>query len=87
MKGNRYLNVILTLLTVVLTLNLAASWTRTPDLLPAAAAQGIPDEGAQRNEIIAQLKALNKKADEIRQAMLSGALQVKVMGLPKEEEK
>jgi hypothetical protein len=78
MKDNRYLNVILTILTIVMALNLAVSWSAAPDLLPAAQAQGIPDEGAQRNEIINQLKMLNKKADEMRQALLSGSLQVKV---------
>ena len=78
MKDTRYLNVILTLLTIVLALNLVVTWGGSPSLLPRAQAQGIPDEGAQRNQIIDQLRQLNKRADSIHELMASGRLYVHV---------
>lgn len=85
MKDLRYLNFILTALTIVMTLNLAVAWTAGPSWLPQAQAQGIPDEGAQRNQIIAELKRLNNKADEVRDVMVSGKLYVKVAGAARED--
>lgn len=86
MKDTRYLNIILTLLTIVMALNLAVSWSRSPDMLPQAHAQGIPDEGAQRNQIIEQLKSLNKKTEDIRDLMVSGRLHVTITAPPAREQ-
>ena len=83
MKDVRYLNVILTVLTIVMALNLAVSWSSGPSWLPQAHAQGIPDEGAQRQQIIEELKKLNKKADDIRDVMVSGRVFVRVTNAPK----
>jgi len=84
MKDLRYLNVILTVLTVVLALNLALAFSGGPSWLPAARAQGIPDEGAQRAQIIEQLRTLNRKADDVRDVLVSGKLMVRVT-MPRED--
>jgi len=78
MKDLRYLNFILTALTIVMALNLAVAWTSGPSWISEARAQGIPDEGAQRNQIIEELRRLNKKADEVREVLVSGKLHVRV---------
>jgi hypothetical protein len=59
-------------------LNLAVTWSSGPSWLPQAQAQGIPDEGAQRNQIIDELRRLNKKAEELRELMVSGRMHVRV---------
>ena len=76
----RYLNGILTVLALLLALNLWTAWTATPatDLASTAHAQGIPDEGAQRRDIIDQLKLLNTKADAIQALLSSGQVRVQV---------
>ncbi len=61
MSHFRYLNAVLTVLCVLLGLNLYADWTERSVFDTPAYAQGIPDEGAQRLQMIDQLKLLNKK--------------------------
>ena len=51
-------------------------WGGGPAISPAQA-QGIPDSGAQLQQVIEQLKAANAKMDRIA-AQLSGGLEVKV---------
>ena len=76
MNSLRYLNTILTLLTVLLALCLWTAWSGSPAALPAAQAQGIPDTGAQNLQIIDQLKLLNRRTDEIAGLLASGKLRV-----------
>ncbi|MBI1367444.1 MAG: hypothetical protein GC162_02195 [Planctomycetes bacterium] len=78
MKSLAYLNGVLTVLAVLLALQLWTSWTSSPDIASPAYAQGIPDEGAQRNQIIDQLKLLNQKTEEMKGLLLSGKISVKV---------
>ena len=82
----RYLNVILTVLTLVLGLNLYVQFGQLPSGVSEAEAApargGIPDEGAQRYEIITQLKALNTKVDRTNSILSSGNMKVRVM-IPK----
>ena len=47
--------------------------------LPSARAAGIPDAGAQQQEIIDQLKSSNDKLDKLIKILSGGDLQVKVI--------
>jgi len=79
MKGLKYLNTMLTVLAVLLALQLWTTWNAAPvDLAAAAHAQGIPDEGAQRKQIIDELKLVNKKVEELKGLMVSGKVRVTV---------
>ncbi len=82
MTNIRYLNVILTVLTVVLGLQLWTTWTTGPQLTPQAYAQGIPDEGAQRQQIIDQLKLLNVKVQAVNATLTSGKVRVLIANAP-----
>ena len=44
----------------------------------SAMADGIPDAGAQRDQMIEQLKATNEKLDKILALLSSGEIQVKL---------
>lgn len=75
MNGIRYLNVVLTVLTVVAALHLWTVWISGGGGATAWA-QGIPDAGAQRDQIIDQLKLLNKKVDHQNKLLVSGKVRV-----------
>ncbi len=47
--------------------------------LPVARAEGIPDAGAQQQEIINQIKTTNDKLDKLIKLLSGGDLQVKVV--------
>ncbi len=79
MKSTRYLNTVLTAIAILLTLNLASTWSTTPDFKNPAFAQGIPDSGAQRYQIIDQLKLLNENTQRIEKLLTSGKVRVIVM--------
>lgn len=74
----RYTNVILTVLAILLSVQLYTTWTQTPAMEPAAQAVGIPDEGAQRKQIIDELKLLNKKTEDLTKLLESGKVRVTV---------
>jgi hypothetical protein len=85
MPGLRYLNVILTVLTLLLALQLWTSLTQKnePWAVPARAAElpgpgGIPDAGAQRMQVIDLLKQLVQKAEDQKELWRSGQVHVKV---------
>jgi Spy/CpxP family protein refolding chaperone len=78
MRNLRYLNAMLTILVVLLALQLWTTWTASPSVATAAFAQGIPDEGAQRAQIIDQLKLLNEKTDQIKALLVTGEVRVTV---------
>ncbi|HZQ36389.1 MAG TPA: hypothetical protein VFD32_10675 [Dehalococcoidia bacterium] len=46
---------------------------------PARASQGIPDAGAQRADILDQLRSVNDKLDKLTSVMTDGSLQVHVV--------
>jgi hypothetical protein len=56
---------------------LIGQWVGAPVTATPARAQ-IPDEGAQRAEMISQLKGVNDRLDRLASILSSGNLQVKV---------
>ncbi|MBI1335685.1 MAG: hypothetical protein GC164_01835 [Phycisphaera sp.] len=83
MRSLRYLNSVLTVIAVLLTLNLYTLWTTSPasiETVPTAQAAGLPDGGAQRKEMIDQLKLLNQKFDQLTQLLKSGEARVRIEG-------
>ena len=81
MNRLRYLNTVLTVLAILLALNLWTQWhaTPTPSAATQAHAQGIPDAGQQRMEMVDLLKSLNERADETHELLESGQLTVRVI--------
>lgn len=82
MSNLRYLNGILTVLALLLALQLWTTWMASPAPVSVASpayAQGIPDAGAQRLQVIDQLKLLNQKTEELKSLLMSGKVQVKVI--------
>lgn len=65
----RYLVIVIALQSLIL----LGQWTGST--LPAAVAQ-VPDAGAQRNDILRELKALNDKSDKLYELLQSGKLVV-----------
>lgn len=78
MRSLKYLNMILTALAVLLAMNLYITAFSGPSALPQAQAQGIPDAGAQRQQIVDQLKLVNQKAEQIKGLLESGKVKVTV---------
>ncbi len=70
MKSSNLLVIILVLQVLIL----CGQWFGGP---PQAQAQ-IPDAGAQRNEIIENLKDMNGKLDKLIDVLQSGSVQVKI---------
>jgi len=92
MRSIRYLNAVLTVIALLLTLHLWTLWTsptsgRSPsDLVPEPAAHaqaGIPNAAAQRVEMIKELKNVSKKLEELKGLFLSGKARVRVEGAAK----
>lgn len=81
MSQLRYLNAVLTVLCVLLALNLYTGWASGDGFTTPAHAQGIPDEGAQRAQMIDQLKLLNGKIDSLNATIRSGKVKVTVTNL------
>jgi len=84
MRSIRYTNVILTLLAILLSLQLWTQWVGGPSIAAPAQAQGIPDEGAQRKQMIDELKLLNSKVEELKGLLVSGKARVTVTTPAKE---
>lgn len=90
MQSHRYLNTILTVIAVLLTLNLWALWSAggaaQPSLMSTAEAApaGLPDAGAQRMQVVDELKQLNRKVDELAGLFKSGQARVRMEALPKQ---
>jgi len=82
MPSLRYLNTILTVIALLLTLNLWTAWTSTPGGQALSVAQtaeaGIANAGAQRLEMIGLLKKLNKHVADLDATLTSGKVRVKV---------
>jgi hypothetical protein len=85
MRSLRYLNTILTVITVLLAMHLWTWWSDGP--LPAAAVAaprsvptpgGIPNAGAQRQQQIDLLKLLNQRTDDLVNLLRSGQARVRV---------
>jgi hypothetical protein len=67
----------LAVIVVLQVITIIGQWVVTPGAAPAMAQ--IPDAGAQRNEVINQLRSSNEKLDKLLILLGGGNLQVKVV--------
>jgi hypothetical protein len=67
----------LAVIVVLQVVTLIGQWVITPGATPAQAQ--IPDAGAQRNEVINQLRSTNDKLDKLLMLLSGGNLQVRVV--------
>ena len=70
---------LLTVIVILQGLILAGQWLGAPALVTPAHAQ-IPDPGAQTQQVIKELQALNAKMDRMVGIFESGKLEVRVAG-------
>lgn len=91
MRSIRYLNTILTVLALLLSLQLWTTWAGSPAMasqVQAArrssktAADGIPNAGSQRKQMIDLLKKQTQKTEELVILLKSGKVRVKVAATP-----
>ena len=86
MRPIQYLNTVLTVIAVLLSLNLWAMWTQSGfSTVPSAQAQAgipLPDPGVQRNEMNNQLRAINEKLAELNAQFKGGTARVRVESMP-----
>ena len=91
MRTIRYLNTILMIIAVLLTLNLWVLWTSTPggqsasfaseaDAATARRGQGMPNAAQQRKNTIDQLKKLNAQMSDLKTLFSSGKARVRIEG-------
>lgn len=86
MKTFRYLNAVLTVIAVLLTLNLWTLWTMgsspqsSIDLATPAHAQGFANASAQRQEMISAIKLQTQAISEISKTLKSGQARVRIEG-------
>lgn len=78
MRQLRYLNAVLTVIAVLLTMNLYVAWSVSPGVATGAhaAESGLVNAGAQRKEMIDLLKQLNVSMDEMKTALTDGSIRV-----------
>ena len=92
----RYLNMILTILSVLLALQIWTAWTtaapgsstRVKDFLhypSVARADGIPNAGMQRKQMLDQLKLQTQKIDDLIKLLKSGQAIVRIQTPPTED--
>jgi len=87
MRSLRYLNTVLTMIMVLLTLNVYALWSATPagNLLSTAAevraeAGGIPNAAKQRKDILDELKKVTSELSSLQTTMTDGSVRVRLEG-------
>jgi len=86
MPSLRYLNSLLTVIAVLLTLNVYALWTAAPVGVSASSEAyandppGMPNAGKQRKDMIDELKRVNTGLDSLQAALMSGKVKVQVEG-------
>jgi hypothetical protein len=79
MRSLRYLNCMLTVLAVLLTLQLWTTWSASPVTLSQEAhAQGIPNAGAQRKEMIDTLNNIQRELTATNELLRSGQMRVTI---------
>ncbi len=93
MRAVRYLNAVLTIIAILLTLQLWTAWNAPADAsLPRitseaqASTGGIPNAGAQRKQMIGLLKAMNEKIEEQTELLRSGGVRVRVTDASEEKD-
>ena len=76
----RYLNTVLTIIAILLTLNLWTLWASSSavDVATPAHAQGLTNAGAQRAAMVNAMKENTKKMDQLISLMKSGQVRVRV---------
>ena len=91
MKTLRYLNTVLTLIALLLTLNLYVQITATPagaaisPATPAMAAdqpRGVGSSAAREAAQLEEMQAMNQKLSTIAAALVDGSMRVKVDSMP-----
>lgn len=86
MRRAKYLNAVLTLNAVALCLLVVIFATDRGALLPAANAaeweMGIPDAGAQRYEMIRELRRISNGMEDLRRDLEKREFNVKVISMP-----
>lgn len=86
MRSIKYLNTILTVLAVLLSLQLYTTWMSpdAPSMATAARAQegGLPNAAAQRREMIDLLKRLCQQVEELNGQFKAGSARVRVEAAP-----
>jgi hypothetical protein len=87
MRSLRYLNCVLTVLAVLLSLQLWTTWnTSHASMVQEAHAQGIPNAGAQRKEMIDALNSIQRELQQTNDLLRSGQLRV-VADQPRTDDK
>ena len=87
MRSLRYLNSVLTLIALLLTLNLITMWSVSPssDVLSFdsnAHAQGTISAGQQRQDMTDQLKQVNLNINQINENLTNGNVRVQIQAIP-----
>ncbi len=83
MKSLRYLNTVLTVIAVLLTVNVWTLWTVTPggnalSVATEAQAAGLVNAGQQRKEMIEVLRKINADTGEVKSMLSSGSARVRL---------
>ncbi|MFP4146066.1 MAG: hypothetical protein ACOCTI_08175 [Phycisphaeraceae bacterium] len=83
MRSLKYLNTILTVLAVLLTINLWTTWQMgsardVASLTQPAEAAGVPNAASQRKKMVDLLKVISTDLNEMQQTLQSGEITVKL---------
>ena len=83
MRSSQYLNTVLTVIAVLLTMHLWRMWYSGPAENPwvdsaEAVPFGIPNASAQRQKIVNLMKQLNEKTGELTRLFQTGQAKVKI---------
>ncbi|MBN1436297.1 MAG: hypothetical protein JW936_04425 [Sedimentisphaerales bacterium] len=73
-----YLRKAVTIIAVMLFVLVVVIMHDAPTIMPVANAQGIPDSGAQLNQIIQELQTLQDQVAQINQTLSSGQITVQI---------
>lgn len=86
MKHLRYLNAVLTVIAVLLTLNLYAVWTVGPATMPSYANASAKPFPQPEQQAVDQLKLVNKNLESLERTLTSETITVKVENFPEESD-
>ena len=82
MKSLRYLNTMLTVIAVLLTVNVWTLWSMAPgDALSVATearADGLTNAGAQRKQMVDAIKQVQKEVGEVKSMFKNGTARVRL---------
>ncbi len=83
MKSLRYLNTVLTMIAVLLTVNIWTLWTVTPggnalSMATQAQAAGMVNAAQQRKDIVDVLKKINADTGELKSMLKGGSARVRL---------